>query len=43
MGSVTDSCFDGAPGMPLAPPKGLGVHAPKQEKVHIASKWDRGG
>jgi hypothetical protein len=27
-------------GCPLAPPKGLGVHAPKQEKVHIASKWD---
>jgi hypothetical protein len=31
----------GRPGCPLAPPKGLGVRAPKQEKVHIASKWDR--
>jgi hypothetical protein len=30
----------GSPGCPLVPPKGLGVHAPKQEKVHIASKWD---
>jgi hypothetical protein len=30
----------GRPGCPLASPKGLGVRAPKQEKVHIASKWD---
>jgi hypothetical protein len=27
----------------LKAPKGLGVHAPKREKVHIAGKWDRGG
>jgi hypothetical protein len=30
----------GRPGCPLAPPRGLGARTPKQEKVHIASKWD---
>jgi hypothetical protein len=26
----------------LTPPKGLGVRAPKREKVHMATKWDPG-